>query len=107
MHSVRACACVSVRRAARTCVCAATCVSVSVSCVCVSQCGRNELGSQFPLLTLAYPHKVISSSHSVGYARRAHTHTQTHCTHIHTRYPHTVQFLDSEPTGLKVDIARF
>ena len=62
------------------CVCVCVCMSV---CVCV--CGRNELEV---CTTLAYPH--ISSFR-----------TMPHKLHTHTLKP----FEDSEPTGLKVDIA--
>ena len=59
-------------------------------CVCVCVCGRNELEV---CTTLAYPH--ISSFRTILVF-----------THKHTRSRILKPFEDSEPTGLKVDIAR-
>ena len=75
-HSV--CVCVFM------CVCACSCVCHSV-CVCACVCGRNEPNVY---TTLAYPR--ISAFDAIH-------------KHVHTRI--LKPFEDSEPMGLKVDIA--
>ena len=71
------CVCVCARARAFVCVCV---------CACACVCGRNELEV---CTTLAYPH--ISSFRTMPVL-----YTSTHLLKL---------FEDSEPTGLKVDIA--
>ena len=59
------------------------------ACVCVCVCGRNE---PEVCTMLAYPH--MSSFHVMPVLTHKHTHTRI-----------LKPFDDSEPTGLKVDIA--
>ena len=86
-NGMRMCVSHCVRACVRACVCVwvSVCVTVCV-CVCVCVCGRNELNVY---TTLAYPR--ISSFSAI------HKHT-------HTRI--LKPFEDSEPAGLKVDIAQ-
>ena len=77
--------CVCVCACVRACVC---CVCVC-ACVCVCVCGQNELEV---CTTLPYPHSSFCTM-PVLYTS----------THTHTRI--LKPFKDSEPAGLKVDIA--